>query len=326
MRSKGGKIVVEVVPLGDHDDGCDPMFMAAPLQPMGGALAFRVVVPGNHEPRYAGRRSEGAEASGRERGSGDGVRKSRHQGEHGLDALADKKRAGEGFTEMDGTAVHVPERLARAHCWTGWAGMIALGGKPSAGRKLSRRFCRNCKIVFVLKCRDGRFGGQKRVEPGAVDAGDIAVDADYGGDKGRQAANAGAVPVEQSGVEAERRKTTMVDRPSPEIGLGVGAVYGTATPPKAARCLCTVVGSGVIGGEDWRHGEEDAGLGKGGAKRAQAGGDADQVEKISVLAGGAVGPLAGNARRREADEERAPLGAANVAGGPVSAFRLRTQP
>ena len=55
MRSEGDEIVVEVVPLGDHDDGGDPIFMAAPLQPMGGALAFRVVVPGNQEPRDAGR-------------------------------------------------------------------------------------------------------------------------------------------------------------------------------------------------------------------------------------------------------------------------------
>ena len=39
--------------------------MAALLQPMGGALAFRVVVAGDdQEPRDAGRRSEGAEASG----------------------------------------------------------------------------------------------------------------------------------------------------------------------------------------------------------------------------------------------------------------------
>ena len=61
-------------------------------------------------------------------------------------------------------------------------------------------------------------------------------------------------------------------------------------------------------------------LGKGGAKRVQAGGDADQVEEISVLAGGAFGPLAGNARWREADKKRAPLGAANIAGGPVPAL------
>ena len=173
--------------------------MAAPLQPIGGALAFRVVVLSDEEPRDAGRWSEGAEASGRERGSGDGVRKSRHQGEYGLDALAYKNRTGEGSTEMDGTAVDVPECFA-------WA-------------------------------LDGHFGGPKRVEPGAVDAGDIAVSAGYGGDKGRKTANAGAIPVEQGGVEAERWKTAMVNLPGPEIGLGVGAGYGTATPPKAGALL-----------------------------------------------------------------------------------------
>ena len=55
MRSEGGEIVVEVVPLGDHDDGGDPIFMAAPLQPMGGPFAFRVVVAGN---QTAARRRE----------------------------------------------------------------------------------------------------------------------------------------------------------------------------------------------------------------------------------------------------------------------------
>ena len=66
-------------------------------------------------------------------------------------------------------------------------------------------------------------------------------------------------------------------------------------------------------------GEEGARLGEGGAERARAGGDADEVEEVAVLAGGGVGPLAGDAGRREADEEGAPPGAADVAGGPVSA-------
>ncbi len=129
-----------------------------------------------------------------------------------------------------------------------------------------------------------------------------------------------AVPVEQSGVEAKRRKTAMVDRPGSKIGLGVGAVYGMATSPQAARCFNPVVGPGAIGGRDWRHGEEATGLRKGGAKRARAGGDVDQIEEISVLPGGAVGPLSGNAWRREADEERAPFGAANIAGSPIPAL------
>ena len=78
MLSEGNEIVVEVVPLGDHDDGGDPIFTATLLQSMGGARSFRVVVPCNQQSRNAGRWSEGAKASGRERGGGDGIRQSRH--------------------------------------------------------------------------------------------------------------------------------------------------------------------------------------------------------------------------------------------------------
>ena len=39
-----------------------------------------------------------------------------------------------------------------------------------------------------------------------------------------------------------------------------------------------------------------------------------------MLAGRGVGPLAGDAGGRQADEERAPAGAANVAGGPVASM------
>ena len=67
-----------------------------------------------------------------------------------------------------------------------------------------------------------------------------------------------------------------------------------------------------------RQGKEGPRLGESGAERARAGGDADQVEQVAVLAGRGVGPLPGDAWRREADEERAPAGAANVAGGPVA--------
>ena len=69
-----------------------------------------------------------------------------------------------------------------------------------------------------------------------------------------------------------------------------------------------------------RRGEEGARLGEGDAERARAGGDADEVEQVAVRAIGRVGPLAGNARRREADEERAPPRTVNVAGGPVPAL------
>ena len=62
------------------------------------------------------------------------------------------------------------------------------------------------------------------------------------------------------------------------------------------------------------------GLGEGGAERGRAGGDADEIEEVAVLAGAGVSPLPGDAGGREADEEGAPPRAANVAGGPVSAL------
>ena len=62
------------------------------------------------------------------------------------------------------------------------------------------------------------------------------------------------------------------------------------------------------------------GLGEGGAERDRAGGDADEIEEVAVLGGAGVSPLPWNAGGREADEERSPPRAANVAGGPVPAL------
>ena len=56
------------------------------------------------------------------------------------------------------------------------------------------------------------------------------------------------------------------------------------------------------------------------AERARAGGDADEVEQVAVLAAACVGPLPRRAGGREADEERAASGAADVAGDPVAAL------
>ena len=73
----------------------------------------RVIVAGHDEAGDARRRCEGAQATGRERGSGDGVRQRGDDGEHRLDALAHQQRAGVVVAEADGTAVDTPERLAR---------------------------------------------------------------------------------------------------------------------------------------------------------------------------------------------------------------------
>ena len=106
--------------------------------------------------------------------------------------------------------------------------------------------------------------------------------------------------------------------PYPQIGLGVGAVDGAAAPPEAACRLHAVVVFGHGGGLHGRRCEEGVRLGQRGAERSRAGGDADEVEEVAVLARGGIRPLAWNAGGREADEERAPAGAANVTGGPVA--------
>ena len=158
-----------------------------------------------------------------------------------------------------------------------------------------------------------------------MDAGNGAVSglfprgAGDGGDQRRQAAHAAAVAVEERGVEAERREAAAVDGARPEIGLGVGSVDGAAAAPQAARRFRAVVGVGDGGDRGGRQREECARLGQRRAERARAGGDADEVQEIAVRSLGGIRPLAGDAGRREADEEGAPAGAANVAGGPVAA-------
>ena len=121
-------------------------------------------------------------------------------------------------------------------------------------------------------------------------------------------------------MEAQRREAAAVDGARPEIRFRMRAVDGATAPPEAAcRVGAVVVFGGAVGGHR-RRCEEGARLGEGDAERACAGGDADEVEEVAVLAGRGVGPLAGNARRREPDEERAPPRAASVTGGPVPAL------
>ena len=140
-----------------------------------------------------------------------------------------------------------------------------------------------------------------------------------GGDQRRKAAHAAFVAMEQRGMEAKRGEAAAVDRPGAEIGLGMGAVDGAAALPQAAGRLGAVVAVGT--GRGWHRGqrEEGARLGKGGAERARAGGDADEIQQIAVRSFGGIRPLSGHAGRRKADEEGAAPGAADVAGHPVTA-------
>ena len=180
--------------------------------------------------------------------------------------------------------------------------------------------------------------GMPGIEPRAMDADDGAMRAVLGrigaiprtrvfpcvsgdgGDEGRQAAHAAAVAVEQAWMEAQRGEAAAVDGAGPEVRLSVGAVDGAAAPPKAACRLAGVVGPVRGRCRRSRQGEEGAGLGHGVAERHAAHAMSDEVEEIAMGALGGVGPLAGNAGRRQAHEERAPAGAANVPGGPVPAL------
>ena len=75
-----------------------------------------IVIAGDDEARDAGRRREGAETSGGKRGRGGDGWDGGYQGQHGLDALADKERSdavGGEIAEAHGEAVNTSERFAR---------------------------------------------------------------------------------------------------------------------------------------------------------------------------------------------------------------------
>ena len=98
---------------------------------------------------------------------------------------------------------------------------------------------------------------------------------------------------------------------------------GRQRRPKAARRFFTVIAAGVIAAIVWSgrwQGEEREGFLHGLPQRCSAGVQTDEIEQIAMLVGCGVGPFSGYAWRRQAHEERAPLGAACVADGPVSAL------
>ena len=124
-------------------------------------------------------------------------------------------------------------------------------------------------------------------------------------------------------MKPQGREAAMADGAGVQIGFRMGAIDGPATPPKAARCFFTVIAAGVIaaivGSGRWQ-GEEREGFLHGLPQRCSAGVQTDEIEQIAMLVGRGVGPFSGYAWRRQAHEERAPLDAACVADGPVSAL------
>ena len=202
---------------------------------------------------------------------------------HRLDALADEERSSVGgVAEANGVAKDAPERLARG--------------------------------------RNARLGGQSRVEPGALHAEHGAAVAGHGGDQRRQATHGRAFAVAKLWVEAQRREAAAREPPRLEIALGMGAVDGAAAAPQAPRRFGGVVGAALARGRRSRQGEEGAGLVERRAKRRRAGTVANEVEQVAMLPLGRIGPLARRAGRCEADEQRAPAGAVEVARDPVAAL------
>ena len=105
-----------------------------------------------------------------------------------------------------------------------------------------------------------------------------------------------------------------------QIALGMGAADRAALPPQAACRFGGVVVAGRARGRHSRQGEEGPRLVERRAQRRRAGAVADEVEQIAVLAGRGVGPLSGHTGAAEADEERPPAGAVEIARDPVAAL------
>ena len=82
--------------------------------------------------------------------------------------------------------------------------------------------------------------------------------------------------MEERRVVAERGEAAAVDRLGAQIGLGVGAVDGAATPPEAA-----------MGGSERK---AHASMGASRSESAPEDGETDEIEQVVVLAGARVGP------------------------------------
>ena len=117
----------------------------------------------------------------------------------------------------------------------------------------------------LARGRDVRLGGQARIEPGALHAVDGAVVAGHGGDQRRKTAQGRAFAIAKLGMEAQCREPAAREPAGVEVGFGMGAADGAATPPEAAGRFCCVVA--LARRRRSRQGEEGAGLGERRAKR-----------------------------------------------------------
>ena len=119
-------------------------------------------------------------------------------------------------------------------------------------------------------------------------------------------------------METQSREPAAREASGAEIGFGVGAVYGAAVPPQAARRFHRVVRFAPARRRGGRQGEEGAGLVERRTQRRRVDAMADDVEQVAMGPDGRVGPLPWRAGAVEADVERAAAGAVEVARDPVA--------
>ena len=243
FASEGHEVVVEVVALGNDDRRGDAEARATQLQPKRGALALVIPILRDEQAREAGRWNERAEAAGGECCGGDRIGRCGDEREYRLDPFPDEERgAGIPLPEAHGASVDVAERLARPI-------------DPGLDRAVG-------------------------VEPGTVHALEVSVVVGDRRDQRRKPAPApGVVAVRKRRVEPQCRKPAAVNGSRPKVRLGVSILDGPAPAPEIACRVGPLVR--VVVGRCRRHGQRQkpSRLGERVAKRAGAGGDADEIEQ-----------------------------------------------
>ena len=165
-----------------------------------------------------------------------------------------------------------------------------------------------------------RLDGRERIEPGALHAGDGPVASGHGGDQGGQAAGPVVLAVAQRRVKAQRREAAMREPPGAQVAFRVGAVDGAALAPQAPGRGAGVPACATKRSRRCRQRQKGSRLGERRAQRGRSRAVANDIEQVAVFAGGGVGPFAGRARAVQAHVQRAPAGAVEIPGHPITAL------
>ena len=178
----------------------------------------------------------------------------------------------------------------------------------------------------------GALSLARRVEPGAMRSGDPAAKIGDRGDQGRpglgRAVLVGAIVAAR--MEAQRVACSHGDdATTAQVGFRKRARDRPGHGIETARRLGRTTRRGkAILPWDWvrRQGKERARLLEGIAQPVETAAERDEVEKVAMLAGGGVGPLAGGAlamvRSAQADKQAAAAGVGDIADQPVAALPM----